>query len=332
MSKIKVQPSVPTNIEVETIKDNYARLHVYPYEKGYAISIAHPLRRLLLSATVGYAPIAIKIEGVKHEFDSVRGMLEDVAEFIINLKNIRFKLTDSEADEAVVEYAFEGPKELRGSDLVTDTVEIVTPDNFLATLNEDANLRFTLIIKKGIGYVPSEEIRDELQEGFIALDAFFTPVKKAVYEIENVLVEDNPNYEKIVFDIETDGQIEPLEALNMAISVWKSQMAIFDSDLHAKGADAGDDVSKKEKIFFEPLDILNLSARSFNSLEKAGIKYVGELLLMEAKELKAIKNLGKKSLDEIEERLAELNVDVERLSDAERKAIMQKIQSLKDKE
>ena len=332
MSKIKVSPSVPTNIDVEKIKENHVRLGVYPYEKGYAISVAHPLRRLLLSATVGYAPVGIKIEGVKHEFDSIRGMLEDVAEFIINLKNVRFKLKDQEAEETVVEYSFEGPKELTGADLVNEKVDVVTPENFLATLNEDAKLNFTLIIKKGIGYVPSEIIREELEEGFIALDAFFTPVKKAVYEIENVLVEDNPNYEKIVFDIETDGQIEPLEALSMAMNVLKSQMAIFDSDLSVAESSAAASAKAQEKIFCEPLDILNLSARSYNSLEKAGVQYVGELLLMDKKELKAIKNLGKKSLDEIEEKLAELGVDTTSLSEAEREAILQKITSLKDKE
>ncbi len=330
MSKIKVSPSVPTNIDVEKIKENHVRLGVYPYEKGYAISVAHPLRRLLLSATVGYAPVGIQIEGVKHEFDSVRGMLEDVAEFIINLKNIRFKLKDPEAEEATIEYSFEGPKELRGADLSNETVEVVTPDNFLATLNEDAKLNFTIIIKKGIGYVPSELIRDELPEGFIALDAFFTPVKKAVYEIENVLVEDNPNYEKIVFDIETDGQVDPVEALKMALGVLKSQMAIFDGDLNViESTGATADVSANT-IFFEPLDILNLGARSYNSLEKAGVQYVGELLLMDKKELKSIKNLGKKSVDEIEEKLADLGVDVSSMSEAEKEAVLQKIQSLKD--
>ena len=330
MNKIKIAPSVPTNLEVEKVKENHIRLNVYPYESGYAISIAHPLRRLLLSATAGYAPIGIKIEGVQHEFDSVRGMLEDVAEFIINLKNIRFKIKDPEKESVTVEYSFEGAKQLSGQDLENEEVAVVTPTNFLATLNEDAKLNFAIIIKRGIGYVPSEDIRTLLPEGFIPLDAFFTPVKKAVYSIENVLVEDNPNYEKIVFDIETDGQIEPVEALKMALDVLQSQLAIFNSDINvvdSKESTSGS--SSEEQIFFEKIEQLGLSARSYNSLERAGIEYIGELLLMEPKELKEIKNLGKKSLDEIEEKIAELGIDMEKISPQMRQAIASKLEKIK---
>jgi DNA-directed RNA polymerase subunit alpha len=328
MRKIKTKPSVPTNIDVQRIKENYIRLNVYPYESGYAISVAHPLRRILLSSTAGYAPVGIKIEGVQHEFDSIRGMLEDVAVFIINLKNIRFKIKDSEKDELEVEYEFSGPKELYGKDLINDEVDVVTPENFLATLNEDAELKFSLLIKKGIGYVPSEEIRDSLPEGYIPLDAFFT-VKKAVYEIEKVLVEDDPNYEKIVFDIETDGQIEPQEALKMAYEVLQSQMSIFNSDFKIIEATSDSGNSKYDQVIFAPLESLGLSARSFNCLDKAGIKYVGELLLMDKKDLKNVKNLGKKSYDEIEERLEELQVDLSTLTDEAKKALLEKIEQSK---
>ncbi len=329
MRKIKTKPSVPTNIEVQKVKDNYIRLNVYPYESGYAISVAHPLRRILLSSTAGYAPIGIKIDGVQHEFDSIRGMLEDVAVFIINLKNIRFKIKDSEKDELTVDYEFSGPKELYGKDLENEEVEIVTPENFLATLNEDAQLRFSLLIKKGIGYVPSEDIREMLPEGYIPLDAFFTPVKKAVYEIEKVLVEDDPNYEKIVFDIETDGQIEPQEALKMAYEVLQSQMEIFNSEFNIVEGNEAATGSKHDKILYAPLESLDLSARSFNCLDKAGIKYVGELLLMDKKDLKNIKNLGKKSYDEIEEKLEELQVDMGSLTEEAKKSILDKLEQSK---
>lgn len=330
MNKIKIAPSVPTNLEVEKIKENHVRLSVYPYESGYAISIAHPLRRLLLSATAGFAPIAIKIDGVQHEFDSVRGMLEDVAEFIINLKSIRFKIKDAEKESVTVHYTFKGPKQLKGSDLDNDEVAVVTPDSFLATLNEDAELNFEIIIQRGIGYVPSEEIRTIVPEGYIPLDAFFTPVKKAVYTIENVLVEDNPNYEKILFDIETDGQVEPVEALKMALDVLQSQLAIFNNDIDVVESSNNKNGSiNNEQIFYEKIENLGLSARSFNSLDRAGIEYIGELLLMEPKELKEIKNLGKKSLDEIEEKLAELGVDMEKLTPQLKQAIASKIEKIK---
>ena len=192
MRKITTSAYMPTEISVESISENVARITAYPFETGYAVTLAHPLRRLLYSSTVGFAATGVKIEGVSHEFDSMRGMLEDVAQFIINLKNIRFKLKN-ESECEVVEYSFKGPKEIKAGDLKSDVVDIVNPDAYLATINEDAELKFSVIIQKGIGYVPSEEIRDNTEEGYIALDAFFTPVKKAVYELVNVLVEDNPD-------------------------------------------------------------------------------------------------------------------------------------------
>jgi DNA-directed RNA polymerase subunit alpha len=258
-------------------------------------------------------------------------MLEDVAEFIINLKNIRFKVVDGEADSITVDYTFSGPKEIYGRDLSNDKVEVVTPDNFLATLNEDATLDFSIILKKGIGYVPSEDIRQTLPEGYIPLDAFFTPVKKALYTIENVLVEDDPNYEKIVFDIETDGQVDPLEALQEAYGVFMSQIGIFGNELTVVESESPSGFSKDEQLLLRKIDTLDLSARSYNSLEKAGIEYVGELLLMDKKDLKAIKNLGKKSLDEIEEKLAELGVDYSELSEEKRAELLDKIKSMKVK-
>ena len=331
MKRIKTSPSVPTNIEVEKIRDNYVKLYVYPYESGYAISVAHPLRRLLLASTSGYAPIGIKIDGVKHEFDSVRGMLEDVAEFIINLKNIRFKVKNPEQEELTVDYSFTGPKEIFGKDLENEAVQIVTPDAFLATLNEDAELKFTLLLRRGIGYIPSEDIRPILPEGYIPLDAFFTPVKKAVYDIEKILVEDDPNYEKIVFEIETDGQVDPLAALKEAYAIFIDQISIFNNELTAIESGSLGQMSDLDQILFKKIDTLDLSARSFNCLDKAGIEYVGELLLMDKKDLKAIKNLGKKSLDEIEEKLADLGVDLSDMSEEQKEALLEKIRSTKAK-
>ncbi|MBR2918241.1 MAG: DNA-directed RNA polymerase subunit alpha, partial [Campylobacter sp.] len=230
MRKITTSAYMPTDIEVIPVSENVAKIVAYPFETGYAVTLAHPLRRLLYTSTVGFAPTAVKIEGVSHEFDSMRGMLEDVTLFIINLKNLRFKLKN-DSEHEVIEYSFKGPKEITGADLCNDIVSIVNPEAYLATINEDAELKFTLVIEKGIGYVPSEEIRENVENGYIALDAFFTPVKHAVYEIENVLVEDNPDYEKIVLTITTDGQVSPLEAFKNSIEAMYKQMAIFNNIL-----------------------------------------------------------------------------------------------------
>lgn len=309
MRKITTSAYMPTDIEVEKISETVAKVTAYPFETGYAVTLAHPLRRLLYTSTLGYAPTGVKIEGVSHEFDSMRGMLEDVALFIINLKNIRFKLKN-DSDKEIIEYSFKGAKEITGEDLNNDLVEVVNPGAYLATINEDAELKFNIIIQKGIGYVPSEDLRDYIESDYIALDAFFTPVKKAVYEIQNVLVEDNPDYEKVVFTITTDGQVGAIEAFKHSLEAMYQQMSVFkgvlDIDVNATTIASSNEHSK----LLTSVEDLNLSARSFNCLDKAGIRFIGELALMDENELKDLKNLGKKSLDEIKAVMEEIGYPV----------------------
>jgi len=311
MKKIKTTPLAPQEFEVEKISENEANIMAYPFETGNAISLAHPLRRFLLSSSVGYAPIAIKIEGAKHEFDSVRGMLEDISDFILNLKEIRFKLT-GEVSEAEINYSFTGPCVIKGSDLCNDEVEVVTPDAPLATLNEDATLNFNIQIAQGIGYVSSEDTYDELEEGYIALDAYFTPVRSATYKIENVLVEDNPNFERVVMNIRTDGQITPIDAFRNSLEVMYAQLAVFNSEISVKAPvtiERAEESPDLKKLTMH-IDSLGLSARSFNCLDRSNIKLIGEIALMSTNDLKHVKNLGKKSYDEIVEKLIEFGFEV----------------------
>jgi len=331
MKKFADAPFLPTEVEIETISDNEAKISAYPFESGFAITLAHPLRRLLLSSSVGYAPIAVKIEGASHEFDSLRGMLEDIAIFIINLKNIKFKI-NSDAEQVVVEYSFDGPKEIKGEDLINSDVEVVSPDVHLATINADCNLTFSVIIQKGIGYMPSEDIREIVGPDYIPVDAFFTPVKKVVYDIEKMLVEDNPNFEKAVFNVQTNGQISPITAFKEAVSVMYSQMSVFNKvfDLsEVTVSDAGEEPVELKDLVVK-IDDLNLSARSFNSLDRAGLKFLGELVLMSEVEVKNIKNLGKKSYDEIAEKLESLGFPVEdTLPENVASALRRKLEQLK---
>ncbi len=311
MKKINTSAYMPTEIEVKSLSEDSIQVIAYPFQSGFAVTLAHPLRRLLYSSTVGYAPIAVKIEGVSHEFDSMRGMLEDVALFIINLKHIRFKIL-KDVDRVELNYSFSGPKEIKGSDLNSKDIEIVTPDAYLATINEDANLNFSVIIESGIGYVPSEDIREELEEDYIALDAFFTPVKKATYEIENVLVEDNPNFEKIIFTISTDGQIAPIDAFKNSLEAMYTQMGVFNGVLDidiVQNEEVEEDRSEFIKLL-TAIEDLNLSARSYNCLDKANVRIAAELALMSESTLKDIKNLGKKSLDEIKSVMEDLDFPV----------------------
>lgn len=301
MRKIMTSAYTPTEFTIEKVSENVAKVNAWPFEIGYGITLAHPLRRLLYTSTIGYAPTAIHIDGVSHEFDSMRGMLEDVTLFIINLKKLRFKLKNN-SEKEVVEFSFKGPKEIYGRDLNNNLAEVVNTDAYLATINEDAELKFTLIIEKGIGYVPSEEIKEFLNDSkFIALDAFFTPVREATYDIEKVLFEDNPDYEKVVLTITTDGQITPNEAFQNALEAMYKQLSVFDKITNVKNIIKNQAVSNEleNTKLLQNITDLNLSARSYNCLEKAGVVYIGELALMGINELAGLKNLGKKSLNEI---------------------------------
>ena len=333
MKKFVDTPFLPREVEIEQITDNSTKITAFPFESGYAITLAHPMRRLLMSSSVGYAPIAVKIDGAKHEFDSIRGMLEDIALFMINLKNIRFKIKGDQ-EQIEVAYTFNNSKEIKGSDLENDDLEIVNGDAYLATINNDCTLSFSIIIQRGIGYVPSEDIRDMVEKEYIPMDAFFTPVKKVTYDIEKMLVEDNPNFEKAVFYIETDGQITPIDAFKEAVSVMYSQMSVFNKvfDLsEVKMVEKNtEDINVDLKDLTIKIDELNLSARSFNSLDKANIKYVGDLALMSEVEVRSIKNLGKKSLEEIADTFAQLGFPIDgSLDEDTASALRKKLEQLK---
>jgi DNA-directed RNA polymerase subunit alpha len=331
MNKIKTKLLVPNKLDID-VDSNKAKVEVYPFEKGYGITLAHPIRRVLLASTVGYAPVAIKIDGVAHEFDSIKGVLEDVATFIINLKNVRFKIKDESLEEVEVNYNFVGPKELYGKDLTNDKVEIVTPEAYIATLNEDVTLNFSLIIKKGMGFVASENIRDSIPTDYISLDAFFSPIKSAVYEIENILVEDETDFGKVVFTIETDGQIAPDDALKDAVNKLFSQFAIFTEKFDVvQNVEFEEKLDDAYKVLTDTIESLNLRSRSFNCLNNAAIKYVGELVLMGSNEIAKIKNLGKKSLDEITEKLESIGFNVnEPLPENVKKLLQKEIEKLKE--
>lgn len=312
MKTIKTFPFIPTNIDVEQISPNRAKISAYPFETGYGVTLAHPIRRLLMSSSVGYSVVGIKIDGVSHEFDSIKGMTEDVSLFIINLRKLQFKLKDQNETSLIVNYTFTGEKILTGADLKTDKVDIINPEVYIATINDDIKIDFSIIINKGIGYVSSEDIREVILDSFIPVDAYFTPVKKITYDIENVLVKDDPTFEKVIFDIETDGRITAIEAFKYSISVMYKQMSIFSQEFNIMDTSSKntEEEPSEAKILFQKIDSLNLSARCSNCFDKIGLKYIGELVLMEENELKNIKNLGKRSYDEITEKLRDIGYQV----------------------
>ncbi|RLA74099.1 MAG: DNA-directed RNA polymerase subunit alpha [Epsilonproteobacteria bacterium] len=318
MSKNRYSLMTAEHVEVEELDTNKAKISVYPFETGHAITLAHPLRRLLMSSSVGFAPIAVKIENIAHEFDSLKGMVEDAALFILNLKALRFKIKDETCDEITVDYNFNKAMSIIGDDLNTNDIEIVNGDMPLATINDKCDLNFTLIIQKGIAYTPSEDTRDMTSEEFIPLDAFFTPVQNVVYDIQKVLVDDNPNFEKIIFTIKTDGQITPIDAMKKAVNTMNQQMSVFNKIFHLDkitSTQNSNGVEIDTKVFMQNISELELSARSYNSLKRAGLKYVGQIVLMSEVEVENINNLGKKSLEELSDKMKDIGYPIDETLD-----------------
>ncbi|MDR1910781.1 MAG: DNA-directed RNA polymerase subunit alpha [Helicobacteraceae bacterium] len=333
MKKIKTAPYAPTEFIVTKSENDRAVFEIYPFEPGYAITLAHPIKRLILSSAVGSAPIAVKIEGAAHEFDSVRGVVEDVARLIVNLKNIRFKITNGE-DRIELVASFRGAKEVKGADLAAEGVEVVTPDAHFASINEDGELKISIILEKGMGYIPSEEIRDLVPEGYLPLDGIFGPVRKANYSIEKMLVEDNPNFEKIVFEIATYGQIDPKEVFRSGVATLFKQTEILSSALGVANESSfgikGEEADERLKTLLSKVEDVGFSTRSYNCLFNSKIVYLGEVALMDESQLSRLKNLGKKSLDEIKERLAQLGYPVtERLPEDLAQKLRARISELK---
>jgi len=333
MKKFVTAPFLPTEVGIEKISQNVAKISAYPFESGYGITLAHPIRRLLMSSSVGYSVIAVHIEGAAHEFDTVRGMLEDISIFIINLKNMRFKINNGE-DRIEIKYTFNSKQTITGAELSNDDLTVINGDTYLATINDDFSLTFSIIVQKGIGYVSSEEIRSMISKEYIPIDAFFSPVRKVTYEIEKMLVEDNPNFEKVVFTVETNGQISPIDAFKESVTIMYDQMSVFNKVFNLSDVqiveNSFEDSNVDLKDLIVKIEDLDLSARSFNSLDRAKIKYVGDLALMSEVEVRNIKNLGKKSLDEIAEKFASIGFPIESdLPEEIASALRKKLEQLK---
>jgi DNA-directed RNA polymerase subunit alpha len=344
MRKIKTAPLIPEKFEVNEINEKEIEVRVSPFEVGFAISVAHPIKRLLMSSSIGYAPVAIKVENATHEFDNISGMLEDISELLINLKSIRFKLKN-DIEHIEVEYSFKGSRNIYGKDLSTDDIEVVTPDNFLATLNDDGELNFSLIIYKGIGYVRSEDIRNTIlveKEDYIPLDAYFTPVVKADYQIKNIAIEDNPNLEEIFFYLETDGQVPPKEVFSRVLKTFDEQLSILKNierdepivvttppkreatPLPKKSEKKSSSTISKseekivEKLLYELKDF-GLRPRVANTLIAAGYRFVGDVAFFDDKELQDIKNFGAGSIKDLKDALHKMEIEEETLQELTKK-------------
>ena len=291
---------------------NYAKFVCEPLERGYGITIGNSLRRILLSSLPGSAITSVKIDGVLHEFSTIPNVVEDVPEIVINLKNVRLKLDQNE--EKTLRIDAKGPGEVKAGDIITDgTVEILNPDLHIATVSEGGILKMELTADMGRGYNNAEKNKKPDQAiGVLPIDSIYTPVKKVNYAVENTRVGQRVDYDKLTIEVWTDGSLKPYEALSLAAKVMTSHLDLFiDLSETAKNTQVmiEKEENKKERVLEMSIEDLELSVRSFNCLKRAGISTVEDLANKSEADMMKVRNLGKKSLDEVTNKLHDLGLD-----------------------
>ncbi len=294
---------------------NYGKFVCEPLERGYGITIGNSLRRILLSSLPGSAIKSVKIEGAEHEFATIPNVVEDVPELILNLKMVRLKLDKNE--EKTLRIDFSGEGEVKAGDIITDgTVEILNPDLHIATVSKGGKLKMDMVADMGRGYNTAEKNKSENQPiGVIAIDSIYTPVKKVNYSVENTRVGQMVDYDKLTIELWTDGSLESYEALSLAAKVLSEHLQLF-VDLSETAKNTQIMIEKEddetEKILEKPIEELELSVRSFNCLKRYGISTVQDLTNKTENDMMKVKNLGKKSLEEVIAKLHELGLDLNR--------------------
>ena len=291
---------------------NYAKFVCEPLERGYGITIGNSLRRILLSSLPGSAITSVKIEGVLHEFSTIPNVVEDVPEIIVNLKMVRLKLHENE--EKLIRIDYKGEGEVKAGDIITDSsVEILNPDLHIATLSEGAHLQMEMTVDMGRGYNSAEKNKKDNQPlGVLPIDSIYTPVKKVNYSVENTRVGQMVDYDKLTIEVWTNGSLKPDEALSLAAKVMTGHLELFiDLSEATKNTQVmiEKEESKKEKVLEMSIEDLELSVRSFNCLKRAGISTVEDLTNRTEADMMKVRNLGKKSLDEVTNKLHSLGLD-----------------------
>ncbi len=299
---------------VESNEENtYAKVVVEPLERGYATTLGNSLRRILLSSLPGAAVSSIKIQGVLHEFSTIPGVREDVTEIILNIKNLAAIMHNDEPTTLVIDV--EGPGEITGEDIkVDDNVEILNKEMHIATLEDNAKVYMELEMQKGRGYVPAERNKkDDQAIGVIPIDSIYSPVKKVNFNIEKTRVGQITDYDKLTLEIWTDGTITPDEAASLGSKIYQEHLNLFiELTEHVNEVEVmvEKEEDQKEKVLEMTIEELDLSVRSYNCLKRAGINTVEELTQKTAEDMMKVRNLGKKSLEEVTNKLKELDLSL----------------------
>ncbi|CAM4011312.1 DNA-directed RNA polymerase subunit alpha [Geobacillus stearothermophilus] len=305
------KPKIET---VELSEDaKYGKFVVEPLERGYGTTLGNSLRRILLSSLPGAAVTSVQIDGVLHEFSTIDGVVEDVTAIILNIKKLALKIYSDE--EKTLEIDVQGEGVVTAADITHDSdVEILNPDLHIATLAEGGRLRMRMTARRGRGYVPAEENKREDQPiGVIPIDSIYTPVSRVSYQVENTRVGQVTDYDKLTIDVWTDGSIGPKEAISLGAKILTEHLNIFvgltDEAQNAEIMVEKED-DQKEKVLEMTIEELDLSVRSYNCLKRAGINTVQELTQKTEEDMMKVRNLGRKSLEEVKAKLAELGLSL----------------------
>lgn len=301
----------PRRIESEKTTERYGKFVAGPLERGFGITIGNSLRRILLSSLPGSAITSVNIENVKHEFSTLPGVIEDVTEIMLNLKEVVLDIGDK--DQVTLRLDAQGEGEVTASMIKGEAnVHVINPDHHIASLNTDGKLAIEIIARKGRGYVVSENFKDETTPlGTIVLDAVFSPVRKVNHVITNARVGQTTDYDKLTLEVWTDGSISPEEAVRNAAGIMRDQLSVFAGVEEVREEEVKLVEESKPKFndnLFRRIDEIELSVRSSNCLENADIKYMGELVSRSEGEMLRTKNFGRKSLNEIKEILTEMGL------------------------
>ncbi|MHC1737863.1 MAG: DNA-directed RNA polymerase subunit alpha [Ignavibacteriaceae bacterium] len=305
MSVLNLKMPESVVLDETTFNSTYGKFTVQPLERGFGVTLANSLRRVLLSSLPGAAIIAVKFSAVLHEFSTIPGVVEDVAEIILNLKQVRIKLLNKKPNK--IDISLVGPYNFTAADLQKHStdIEVLNPNLHIASLNNNAKFDIELRIGRGKGYVPAVENKSpEFTIGVIPMDAIYTPIKNVKYEIENVRIGDKNDFEKLTLEIFTDGSISPDDALSQSAKIIRDHIQLFinlDLEPEEKQAESKKDTEKErvKRILLTNVDDLELSVRAHNCLKAANIKNIAELVRREESEMLKFRNFGRKSLSEL---------------------------------
>ncbi len=307
----------PRRIEVdpETFNDFYGKFVCEPLERGFGITLGNSLRRILLSSLYGAAIVSVKFDGVPHEFSTIPGVREDITDIVLNLKSVNLKVVAEEEEEIKLYLDIKDKKLVTAGDIITDDkVEIMNPDQHIATLNKGGVLHAEMVDKTGKGYVPAERHEaEEPQIGVIPIDALFSPIRKVTYVVGNARVGQRTDYDKLTFEVWTDGTVNPQDALAFAAKILKEQATPFinfeEEPVEELEEEKKEEEAKINENLFRPVSELELSVRSSNCLKNANIKHIYELVQKTESEMLKTKNFGRKSLNEIKSILEEMDLN-----------------------